>query len=1499
MATFKALNIESDDEEDIEIDNTKEIQIEEALKLYQDALKLHAEGPSSYAQAAAAYHALFDSEIFKYPESQSELKRLDLYGPAQDQDDLLQEDEGAPVVGYTVATEENALGTLPQLIHLAQKNYGQFLLESLQHQIVHGTDADVSAHQIEQASVAALNSFVESLDKDDTDADLWRRTAAVGDLLGSRRIARYCLEAVLDADDAGIQAVLSIPGIAESLAGQQLRQLVFNLQDQLSTLQAPLSHIKKRKLSKLLRGRLSTYDAVKAHQKIHALPDHVRGPLRSILQPPTTWADFGDHILRHAVSEVQGTGTNMPGLGIAFHLSVAPPQPDNDAMVLDEPSEPVLPIDTALPEPIVEHVYNRPFEQFVDMDQGRPTAPVPAFSMENLSSESISSSINLPTRKRSTDAAGFHDSTDPGRSRSKRVRARESNVDQSILEDEPMVDTTQAGYQLADLDFVDGLMTETVDTILKKLNLPTTQLRTVDRKALRATSTKPESEILACLPVGPTQRPSLDLFLFFDTYSDHLARMLLVANTDLDSTSDAHVQPSGLSSGPSGQSKQTWPELDESDGIKDFMQSVNQQWLHINQVVLMWLCQFIRPSPSFLNSASSNDKTSYASQKWQEPFKTIVVRVIVTLDDYIFRSLEAKLENHDLELLQGHRDAIATHDYRDALADVDMIQTLFELHLDIFSLIKEPNSGVDKETVVTQGDRTDRWANLARDAMNLRSTILDLPSLKDELNLRYLWAATHHINISADISREHTISCWQELRSIFVAVGNPVIELQNNAVMPHLSVESIDRELSRLTTQDFFVKIFDDEQEDFTIIVESLEPLLEMLHAEDGHHALETVSTSETGSSTLDEEGSADRGQTSALDYSAIASPELVNFLRNSNTQLRLSLWQRLREAYEKIDYQPMVVSCYFRIIEMLTTELRSSAFAEKALVERQTILLKYLRLFHDLLNRILLGVDKHDDALECMDMERIKSGLGALVDIVRLLHSYTLLHDDIRVGLRSVPVSASGAAVRSFSAVTKVLQETQVHAWMITYKLIGEAIPQTDSKLESPDNCLFDFLRSVHNVLGARSICGKFKGVFLKLLKHEYLRMRTDQSVSSEYFDIEFAQVLYDLYGLKLFLNPGYDQQEHHCQFDTSADKHSAMQAVDLLLTLASKMKMNDLLKHPIRDTIEKVHALVTRKKPSDAIIKNREVIRTFLKSPINPSDIFQCVHGVGNLTLHPVPPEHAILAAKGWYFLMGYIHLSRFRSQKRTAPSATDDLDIAVALFMQELEYSMDNWETWFRIAQAYDSKIEEHVSWSAEKLSSNAAEIVQLQKAAIHCYRMAVALAMRSAEPGPDTTAKLGELFADFAMRLYASTREPFDMQAFALGDVSRFFSTDTLIKGIPFRPMQPYVAWKIARGFFKKAINLNPNKWILYYHLSKCTWKMFCRDNESREIDKILIPENVTGEIIRAIELLPTKKDPRRAPAEPILEPHYKLVSVVHKMVTMEELEVRLMTPYQRN
>lgn len=231
MSGFKALNIESDDESDVEVDDTKEIQIEETLKLYQAALKYHSEGPGSFDKAAEAYRQLFESEIFHYPESQTELKRIELYGPSVDVEDGLL-DVAAPT-GFSSGNLETNNSTLPQILHLSHKNYAQFRLEALAANI---ETLNVSLRQILADATAALDHFVQALDKDATDLDLWRRTATVGELLNSKRAARFCLEAVLDGDEEGLASLMTLPGLEDSIAGEQLRELVVNLEDQLSTL---------------------------------------------------------------------------------------------------------------------------------------------------------------------------------------------------------------------------------------------------------------------------------------------------------------------------------------------------------------------------------------------------------------------------------------------------------------------------------------------------------------------------------------------------------------------------------------------------------------------------------------------------------------------------------------------------------------------------------------------------------------------------------------------------------------------------------------------------------------------------------------------------------------------------------------------------------------------------------------------------------------------------------------------------------------------------------------------------------------------------------------------------------------------------------------------------------------------------------------------------------------------------------------------------------------
>lgn len=159
------------------------------MKLYQAALKYHAEGPASFQRALDAYTQLFQSEIFKYPESQSQLRRQELYVSEQDDDDVFVDDFASGPV-QLVATGESAPNTLPQILHLAYKNHGQLVLDMLQAKVKDavGMNAEELRRNARVVARGALVYFAEALDKDDMDLDLWGRSASVAALIGSGRV---------------------------------------------------------------------------------------------------------------------------------------------------------------------------------------------------------------------------------------------------------------------------------------------------------------------------------------------------------------------------------------------------------------------------------------------------------------------------------------------------------------------------------------------------------------------------------------------------------------------------------------------------------------------------------------------------------------------------------------------------------------------------------------------------------------------------------------------------------------------------------------------------------------------------------------------------------------------------------------------------------------------------------------------------------------------------------------------------------------------------------------------------------------------------------------------------------------------------------------------------------------------------------------------------------------------------------------------------------------
>ena len=238
MSSWVALNIEPDEAVEEEVDDTKEIQIEEALKLYQNALKLHSQGPQFHAQTAEAYDALLNSEIFKYPESISDYKRALQDSEVEPQPlDFAEATEATEAIGGTDINDSTS-STLLQTIYLSYKNHGQYLLDSLQSMRQSVSDSPDAAHDIAvkttHRSRAAIASFAEALERDDTDLNLWRQSARLSSALHSYRLVRYCLESVLTDDENRLEVRTEQLGLEETIAEERLREALQTLDDRLA-----------------------------------------------------------------------------------------------------------------------------------------------------------------------------------------------------------------------------------------------------------------------------------------------------------------------------------------------------------------------------------------------------------------------------------------------------------------------------------------------------------------------------------------------------------------------------------------------------------------------------------------------------------------------------------------------------------------------------------------------------------------------------------------------------------------------------------------------------------------------------------------------------------------------------------------------------------------------------------------------------------------------------------------------------------------------------------------------------------------------------------------------------------------------------------------------------------------------------------------------------------------------------------------------------------------
>ncbi|KAI1154038.1 hypothetical protein F4825DRAFT_413281 [Nemania diffusa] len=1427
MSAFSAINLEPEENPDEEIDTSRELHIDEALKRFQTALKLHAQGPRHYQEAAIAYDHLFQSEIFHLPESVTEFDRAERQAQGRD---LSAHSSSPHVLDVAQPDIDGGASSLPQTLYLAYKNHGQFALDGIRHQ-TRASQVDSTSLLEDKQTLAqaqrALEEYSAALDQDPSDADLWRRAARVAAFLSSARISRYCLEASIELDDDPAVDEVEPPSLAEGFAGEQLKTQLQVLSDQVALSHPAMAPFIKKTMPETLK---------KYVDPLPFLPDPTRSltPLKPTVDKPNprqciihvpnpSWVDLGLALLAYTTANGVAAGK------VVIEMPQIPDVIDDVQTLVERPKAPE--------------------------DEEMPTAESPSTSKEDqmdTPKESRPDNDNTPddrlldrsssiiSRKRSQSVAGLPDGGEEeavDAKRSKRTRRRETAGD-------GLDSNTLQIAQLQPFQAADKNLFQMTRNIAENLGIED-----------KATLERLGEVIDFCASDTRTsklsRRPMVDLRDSLTKFVDEHAKILLTKKT---------ASPIGLSSflehsKPGSQNHVSSPPFHETRRLANFVQKVNDGWMDIQEVIFQWMQHIC---------------ANYLSSTWSDELKRAVVQMTSYLHEDIYHRTE-----HELLRSAQAEDPKPTREAVDRL-----VQMQFELHLDIYERITNPNSAVDFSTRVETKARLERWFSLAAQLSRERAEAEDI-----SLSMRFLWSSVFAVTLTEGAERDHVLQCWKSLRDRLSEEESTIcILLPNNVIMPEVSALAADREISKLTTMDFFLGLFQTDLEDPVSVIECLEPVLNpssVLSIVDQSPDAEGDSITPEliiAPSTQDKRPVTETANQGLRD--------LWKFLLGTSTELRLFLWTRLGDAYDAIDYKTKQFSCYLKSIEMITRDFERDPYLGASDETRLPLFMKMLKFLDELLISALSAALNEPSAFEIVDDEHLKLSIAAVAQLSCILHVPSMYEDEVRVGMMQ---HASNSA--TFQSYINKLREMQVRNWSLLYTLLKAGMSQNRSAFPTPESERADYLAAVHQVLGLRKFCKSSNRIFLKMMRAELLK----QHMIDNWEDY-LGQVLYDLYGLKLGVGLS-EVQDHGCPPE-KLERRNTISLVARVSMLAHRMVMKDLLKSDLKNTIEHMQQAIGQTKSNQQLIQNLRIFNQTMAKPIHPLRLYEAFKGKVSIDAVGVNTADSILARHRWFFLLGMIAFTKFKGvdlNRRQTPGATDDLRIGATFLRQQLQFTPDQWDAWFRLAECFDYELDESVLWTADKMNKERADLVKYQRNAIHCYTLALShsrtFISRGNEEDKDA---IHDLYHKFGMRMYASSREPFGMEPFQHSEHKRFVIHDTGAdtKDVHSQ-MQDYKVWKFAARLFKKAMEAKPEQWKNPYMYAKCIWKMYRKplaaldqiDQENRPTVQMVVKA-----LERSVEVVSALPKPRHG-QDPILEPHYKIVSVIHKLVMLEDLQLQ--------
>ncbi|KAI5841141.1 hypothetical protein DFP73DRAFT_516695 [Morchella snyderi] len=1397
MSSFIPLNVYPDSDSEGEADNTQEIQIEEALKLYQRALKLHTDG--EWDEAHKAYDELFSSDIFQADS---------LSGDIDDE--------------QVHARNTSSASSLPLILYLAYKNHGAFKLDKL-HAV--GGDESTLLSTIHQA----LEWFSTALGRDAGDPSLWRKSAQLALAIDSSRLARFALESILDHDTVGADTASDalslvmggVPNPEEHLASIRLRDVMRKICDTVALSNPRFIKIAKRKIQPKFEKFVNPYPWLplpEAQKTLGEALGTISDRKQVVAVPTRTWAAAGRAILSHLVPEA----AEEAEINTSSVLQISIPTFEGEDLSRDTTPEEPTPPELA----------------------GKSELPA-ASDNDDIAMTDASAGANLSVngRRRSGSAARKRKSASLGANEGDAGRSRLSKRQR----DKKEADAAAAAAAAAAPDSKAKVRQETQDE--KLFNTADELFSPLGVHLGTASSLKVKTEATGAL-VARDDLYLSDFKKILQDWDDDKGNVVLYG----DGIQGPDETAQGMAFLDLETNVPSRPILGGDEGLRKWVKLVNSRGCTPKEAAFEWLkalcVRDVHPTgtkrPSIRGILGSGGQSSWIRHNWPDVLRETVTAVAKECEDVLVRFFR----EHVAALTE--RGVFLEED----LAVVEWAQTCLEIYLgDLADSERRRSSAelsmADSLTLTVLRERVQRWSMIVADLIDCLPRDQEGQLAEDQLALRYQWASGVFTAFTG-AEREFRLYYFEDLRQILENGEICAFEIPNSSIMPEVSALRAGREISKLKTVDFFTDIFNaaSDARDPAEVIEVLEAVLEP-------GIVEPYDENER-----------------------IALQEISRFLEGSSAMFRLHLWEKLKIAYERIYNRPKVLCCILRCIEVIMNDLKDRSYVESTPDHRYFVLLRALRLVDQLIPIVLGHVSGGMGNVNMaeIDPSGLVDAMKAVGSLLRLLHTYAFWDDAVK------NTEAVQSDLHSYRLVVVKFKEMMVRGWCVQYLLYREAVERgmgrdngwTEGERES---ALCRLLKDVHDELGVRHYCKLSDHVFLKLMHDELLRFNIRE------FDHELLQCIHCRFHLMICQSDNWYFYEHKTDAEV-LDKATAMQLMPFILHLASRKKILQLAKTDIKGGLDKLYEVVGPPKSinNNKIAHNEHVISVYIRGSIHPLRLFGSIKGEGVLSTVEVGGLYAQVAAKGLYFLLGKCSLYPVRYQKKVGAVKGDELETAVRFFRADLSCMPDKWETWYRLAQSYESQMEEAQTWSADGINTRRSELVGLERRSILCYMMASSLAIKHADiDDEDVRCLIGGMYMDFGTRVYSASRSPMASESFWTDGFDRHYSGrngEGMYKAKAHAEVSTTNAIRFALVLFQSAVDMGEqDNWKAYYMIGKCMGKLLGLP----DIKPTFGPEDILEKYVEAIKYCPEKIG-----NDHIFEPHHKLVSTACKYVLGELL-----------